>query len=84
MAERRLDEMDEAQLRHYCRELASKVERLLPPGPSARGRCLFVLLFTDTCEPGTAQYVANAQREDMIQFLRETADRLERREDNPR
>jgi hypothetical protein len=38
----------------------------------------FVLLVAPFGEHGMANYIANAHREDMIKFLRETADRLEK------
>ena len=81
---KRLSDMTEAELRHYTRTLAGSVEAMLPPGPSRNGRAFFVLLFTDDTGPGTAHYCANAARRECIKWLRETADRLERREDTPR
>lgn len=50
------------------------------PGTHNTGFCLLVFGFH---QPGIANYVSNAEREDMIEALRETADRLERKEDNP-
>ena len=41
----------------------------------------FCLLFSPMGEPGVGQYGSNVRREDMVKMLRETADRLERRED---
>lgn len=78
---RLIRDMTEPELRAYFRELASAIEDVLPPGPSANGKCMFCLLVADTCEPGIAQYVSNVQRADMVKMLRETASRLERRED---
>ena len=78
----RLEHMSEPELRDYFRQLARNIEAQLPPGPSNKGRCLFVLLVTD--ESNIAQYVSNAVRSDIIKFLRETADRLESSEDIPR
>ena len=77
-------DMTEPELRAYFRELAGAIESVLPPGPSANGKCLFCLLVADSTEPGIAQYVSNVQRADMMKMLRETADRLEGREDIPR
>jgi hypothetical protein len=42
------------------------------------GFCLLVFEFHNA---GMANYIANAQRPDMIKALRETADRLEKRQD---
>ena len=77
-------DMTEPELRDYFSALARKVEAELPPGPSARGTCLFALIVADTMSPGVGQYVSNVQRADMIRLLRETADRLQGREDIPR
>lgn len=84
MSEKLIRDMTEPELRAYFRDLATSIEVMLPPGPSARGTCLFCLLVADSCEAGIAQYVSNVQRSDMIKMLRETADRLESREDIPR
>lgn len=77
-----LRDMDEPQMRLYFNMLAGAVEGILPGGPSANGRSLFVLLVFD--EPGLAQYVSNCDRSTVVQALRECADRLESREDVPR
>jgi hypothetical protein len=71
--------MTEPELKNYFTALAAATESVLPPGPSQSGTCLFVLLVVD--ESNIAQYVSNARREDTIKFLRETAARLEQRED---
>lgn len=44
----------------------------------------FCLLVYGHGAPGIANYVSNSRRADMIQALRETADRLERNQDNRR
>ena len=72
-------DMTEPELRDYFRGLAGAVEDSLPPGPSAKGKCLFVLLVAD--ESLIGQYASNADRPGIIKLLRETADRLQRRED---
>jgi hypothetical protein len=77
-------DMTEPELREFFSALARKVEDELPPGPSAKGKCLFALIVSDDTGPGVGQYVSNVRRADMIKLLRETADRLERREDIPR
>jgi hypothetical protein len=74
-------DMTEPELRSYFNRLARNIEDQLPPGPSARGKCMFVLLVTDTLDKGLSQYVSNAQRDTIVALLRETADRLENRED---
>jgi hypothetical protein len=77
-------DMTEPELRDYFNRLARMVEDALPAGPSAKGKCLFALIVADSVEPGVGQYVSNVNRADMVRLLRETADRLERREDLPR
>jgi hypothetical protein len=47
------------------------------------GFALLVFTFGEP-EGGGADYISNAVREDMIQHLRDTANRLEAREDIPR
>jgi hypothetical protein len=44
----------------------------------------FALLTFDFGGPGTGNYVSNADSDDMILALRETADKLERNQDIPR
>lgn len=73
MANQVFRDMDEAELRGLGNEIGRSVEAALPPG------CLFVTLYFDDDLVG--QYVANAVRADIIKVLRETADRLEGRED---
>jgi hypothetical protein len=79
---RRLRDMTEPELRHYMELVAAATESVMPEGPGRNGKALFVLLVFD--DPGLVQYVANCDRADVIQALRETADRLESREDIPR
>jgi hypothetical protein len=77
-----LRDMTEPELREYFNLLAAAIEETLPGGSSKKGRALFVLLVFD--EPGLAQYVSNAERQDIIKAMRETADRLEAKQDIPR
>jgi hypothetical protein len=68
-----LEDMDEAELKDYFNALARLVEAALP-----RGARFALLVFDD---PKVAQYVSNCRRPDMIEALRETSDRLARRQD---
>jgi len=43
----------------------------------------FTLLLFEFCNPGIANYISTAKRSDMIKHLRETANRLENKEDIP-
>jgi hypothetical protein len=81
---RELRDMTEPELRGYFGSLAELIEDVLPPGPSAKGRCLFAIIVADSTAPGIGQYVSNMERAGTIKLLRETADRLEAREDIPR
>lgn len=76
-----LKDMTEPELQAYFRNLASRIESDLPPGPSNNGKCLFFLIVCEDEGPGISQYVSNVRRQDAIKMLRETADRLERRQD---
>lgn len=79
---KKLRDMTEPELKELMGNLARLLERNLPPGPSARGKALFTLLVFE--EELIGHYVSNANRQDIIKTLRETADRLEKREDIPR
>jgi hypothetical protein len=68
-----LRDMTEPELRDACDGVANAVRARLPAGTR-----FAVLMFE---ADGIAQYVGNANRRDMIKALRETADRLARRED---
>lgn len=75
---RPIESMTEDRLRQLGHRVGRAVSAVLPAGS------VFVVLYTDAGGPGVAQYVGNADRSDMVKFLRETADRLERREVTPR
>jgi hypothetical protein len=76
---KKIEDMTEPELRDYLYTLGNSLEEILPPGPSKKGKLLFtVLLFDESC---IAQYLSNANRQDMIKVLRETADRLDAKED---
>ena len=62
------------------RLLGSAVEHTLKDNVGNKG---FALLVFEFHEPGIANYISNAKREDMIKSLRETADRLEKKQDIP-
>lgn len=47
------------------------------------GKMGFALIVFDFNQPGISNYISNAKRADMIKSLRETADRLEKRQDLP-
>ena len=57
--------------------MADKVSAMLPED---FGFTLLVFKFNN---PGESNYISNANRQDMIKALRETADRLEKQEDYP-
>lgn len=74
---------DEASIKKYFKDLGAAVSEILTSldGDPER-RCYFILLVADDSD--VAQYVSNAERASCIKWLRETADRLEGREDRPR
>lgn len=74
-----LKDMTEPELADVMTRAARAVERELPPGAGPRGRSMFVLVVFD--DPEVAQYISTCQRETTIEAMRETADRLERRQD---
>lgn len=69
---KRFQNMTEPELAAVMRRAADAAQQVLPP------RSLFVLISFD--DPAVAQYIANAQRTDVIRALRELADRLDQRE----
>lgn len=47
------------------------------------GQVGFALLVFEFHKPGIGNYISNAKRADMVKALRETADRLEKKQDIP-
>ncbi len=77
---KKLEHMTEPELRAYLNACGQALEAVSDALQVERP--LFALvLFND---PKVGQYVANCRREDVIAALRETADRLESRQDVPR
>lgn len=70
-----LDDMTEPELRDLTRRCMNALKDRLPPNTA------FTLIYCPFGGPGIGQYGSNASRPEMIRMLRETADRLERRED---
>lgn len=60
------------------RSLAKKIEDFID-----KKHVGYALIVFGVSEPGISNYISNCQREDMIKALRETADRLERKQDFP-
>lgn len=58
------------------RSAAAAVKKEIPEGYG------FMILVFEFNKPGISNYISNAQRPDMIKSLRETADRLENRQDH--
>jgi hypothetical protein len=73
-----LEDMTEPELRQVMTRVARAVAGILPAGTG------FLVVASEFGRPGVAQYVGNGQRSDFIRWMRETADRLEAREDVPR
>lgn len=68
-----LSDMTEPELRDVMIAAIKAAKLALPNGTQ------IILLAMD--ESNIAQYIATVERSSVVQFLRETADRLERRED---
>jgi hypothetical protein len=60
-------------LEAMCRDVAVTLRAALPPG------CGFFLSLFDFGDSGWTTYMSNGQRDDMVKFLRELADKLEQR-----
>lgn len=76
----RLEDMTEAELRPLLDTMGKTLE-LVAAKFGVERPYFALLLFND---PKVAQYVCNCRRADVIQAMRECADRLESREDVPR
>jgi hypothetical protein len=74
-----LEDMTEGELSDVMIRCARAIEACLPPGSGPRGKSMFVLVVFD--DPKVAQYISSCARDSMIEAMRETADRLESRED---
>ncbi len=75
-----MEDMTEPELRDLMTSLAQQIEMIgrqrLDKKP------LFALVVFN--DPKVGQYICNCERETMIEALRETAERLEKRQDVPR
>ncbi|MGB5818844.1 MAG: hypothetical protein WBG90_05115 [Saonia sp.] len=67
--------MKELPSGQFMRNIFGAVKEFVPKG---FGLCILIFPFHD---PGISNYISDAQRPDMIKMLRETADRLEKRQD---
>lgn len=72
---KKLEDMAEPELRTMTSGILDAIKSRLPDEVG------FAVLFWPIGTHGIAQYGANCKRADMIQALRETADRLEKRQD---
>ena len=74
-----LRDMTEGELSDVMVRAARVSSRCLPRGRGPGGRPMYVLLVFD--DPEVAQYISSCQRSDIIKCMRETADRLELKQD---
>jgi len=81
MAERRFEEMTEVEIGALMRALAWNADRILRVHGGEGPPKFALLVFND---PAAAQYISSCNREDMVRALRESADRLEARQEVPR
>lgn len=77
---KRLEHMTEPELKELMQNMGAAIEFTAHHLGVEKPRFVLVL-FND---PKVAQYVANCERAGIIEAMRETAGRLERREDVPR
>lgn len=71
----------QAKIQSFLRDLGNGVNQLIKDDIGEMG---FAVLLFDFGQPGIGNYISNADRECMIQALRETADRLENNQDGTR
>lgn len=74
---KKLEDMAEPELKALCNTLARVIE-FTAENMGCEKPLFALVLFND---PKLGQYVSNCRREDVVKALRETADRLQRRED---
>ena len=72
---KRIEDMTEVELRELTTRILDAIKSRLPADTA------FTVLFWPVGTHGIAQYGSNCHRSDMIAGLRETADRLEMRQD---
>jgi hypothetical protein len=77
---KKLEFMTEVELKELCNAMGNAIE--ITAEYMGCEKPLFVLLLFN--DPKVGQYVANCKRDDVVKALRETAGRLDRREDVPR
>jgi hypothetical protein len=74
---KKLEFMTEAELRAFLNKMGGAIE-VVAEYEGVEKPLFVLLLFND---PKVGQYVANCSRENIVEALRETANRLEGRED---
>ena len=62
---------DREKLERTCADMAKVIGKCLPDGVA------FAFMLADFGDKGNTAYCSNAEREDMIRLLRETANRIE-------
>lgn len=77
---KKLEDMTEPELKRLMNAMAGAVERAAR-SLNVEYPHFALVVFND---PRIAQYISNCTRDTMIEAMRETADRLERRQDVPR
>lgn len=84
MAKKRMDDCTGGEIKTKLDQAMRWLFGHLPAGDGPNGRPLVVLITSGTfAAGGTAHYSANGNRADVVRFLRETADKLELRLDDP-
>ncbi len=76
----RLCDLNEPTMKFMLDKMGKSIENVAAQHQVDKPK--FALLLFD--DPGLGQYCCNCERKDVITALRETADRLERKEDIPR
>jgi hypothetical protein len=77
-----MEDMTEPELGELLRGCAKAVNTAISSRIVSQHKPMFALLVFN--DPAVAQYISSCQRTEMIQALRECADRLERRQTVPR
>lgn len=78
---KKFSDMNEADVAAYLTMLGDCIADILPLNEDGTGRANFMIILSGDNGPGEGHYVSSVERSGAIKWLRETADRLESRQD---
>ncbi len=78
---KKFSDMTPGDVSKYLTDLGTATASILPLREDGEGPAIFILIVSGDLGPGEGHYVSNIVREDAVRWLRETADRIERKQD---